>query len=321
MRIKELIIYPSNICNLKCKMCYIHQEDPQSLNSDDLQWIRDTFEPKKTIILGGEPLMYDKLEDIFKLFPDTSMQISTNATLVKKNIDLLDKYNVSSQLSVEGGQKETDYLRAEGIWDTVMDSAKLMNEHNLKHYIRVSYHLNNLNHMEEVFDAAEKVDSQVILFPRVDLPPISTTLQRELFDMALDRKGIVAQPNFLQYIGKKGRCGAGSERLNVFYDKRITPCNLDLDYTLGRIGDSVDRIKRNIKNYLENFKITPVECVGCKHADVCKGSCYVAKSYLGCPLRYNIDYGNYIERKNLNAEKIQNQVNTATDFIKSVIVC
>ncbi|MFW6173229.1 MAG: radical SAM protein [Elusimicrobiota bacterium] len=321
MKIKELIIYPSNICNLKCKHCYISREKPTSLDRDDLEWIKNTFNPKKTIILGGEPLIYDKLEDIFKLFPETIMQISTNGLLVEENIDLLKKYNVLCQLSVEGGKKETDEIRGKGVWKKVFKSAKILKKNNIKNYIRASYHFDNLSNLKEVFEETKKVGSNVVLFPRVDLPPLDTVNQRNLFDYTLDNNGVVAQPHFMRYIGKKGRCGAGSERLNVFYDKKITPCNLDLGYKIGMIGDSEKKIKRSVDNYLENFKTTPIECIGCEHANECKGSCYVAKSYMGCPLRYRIDLGDYISNRKLDAQKVQNQVDVATDFVREIIVC
>lgn len=319
LELKELVIYLSNECNLRCKHCFVNQRETQSLTLDDLEWVRKTFKPKKTILLGGEPLLYEHLETVFKMFPN--IQISTNGLLIEKNLRLLRKYNVVSQLSIEGGEKETDSIRGLGVWDKVMESAKLLQRYKLEFYFRVGYHFGNLKMLDEVFDTAKKFKARVVLFPRIDLPPLSTQLQEELFEYALNMNSVVAQPHFFRYCGKEGRCGAGSERLNIFYDKRITPCNLDLDYTIGRIGDDEESIKRNIKIYLEEYKVPPVECTGCKYSSSCRGSCYVARSYLGCPLRLNHSLEDYIVTNRLDAEKVHKQVDVNTDFIKSVIVC
>ncbi len=313
------MIYLLNECNLRCKHCFISREKKQFLTLKDLDWIRTTFKAKKTILLGGEPLLYEYFSTVLKMFPN--IQISTNGLLIEQKLQLLKKYNVVSQISLEGGKKETDFIRGAGVWDKVMENAKLLRKHKLRFYFRVSYHFDNLKMLDEVFDAAEEVEAKVVLFPRIDLPPLPAKLQEELFEYALNKNSVVAQPHFFRYCGKEGRCGAGSERLNIFYDKRITPCNLDLDYTLGRIGDDEENIKRNIKIYLEEYKVPPVECTGCDHSSSCRGSCYIARSYLGCPLRLNHSLEDYIVRNELDSEKIHRQVDVNTDFIKSVIVC
>ena len=324
---KELIVYLTSQCNKRCEHFYISLDrrtnNPLLLSLDDLGWIYDNIKAKKVIFLGGEPLLYPHLEEALRLFSDSLITISTNSTLVRKNIKLLKKANIEAiQLSIEGGEEETNYLRGKNMWNTVLDTAKFLKKNNLNPYLRASFWLGNYTNLKEVFDAGESLDIPVALFPRVDKPPLPPNLTRDLFEVCLSKKNcIVAMPNFFQYLGKKGRCGAGEERINVFYDKRITPCNMDLDYTLGRIGDDTDSIKENMEIFVKNFKTIPVECAGCKNASVCKGSCYVARAWLGCPLRYNVNVDSFIQHYNLNKEKVYEKAEILTDFMRRVLVC
>ena len=327
LEVKELIIYLTSACNKACKSCYATDDErrkhPLSLSLDDLGWIYENIKPKKVIFLGGEPLMYPYLEEGLKLFSKSLITISTNGTLVRKNIKLLKKYKIEAlQLSVEGGEKETDYIRGEKTWKTIMDLIPVLKKNNLNPYLRASFWIGNFNSLNELFDVGGKYGVPIALFPRVDQPPLPPNLTRDLFDMCLKREDcIVALPNFFQYIGKRGRCGAGEERINIFYDKRVTPCNMDLNYTLGRIGDDIDSIEENMEIFVKNFKTTPVECAGCPHANVCKGSCYVARAWLGCPLRYNVNVDSFIQHYNLDKEKVYEKAEVLTDFMRKVLVC
>ena len=255
--------------NLISSNCYLSDAErttnPKELTPDDLKWIEENIRPKKVVLMGGEPTLYKHFLLALEIFSDSMVTVATNGTLIDKFIPVLRKFDVEGiQLSVEGGRKETDELRGEGTWDMVLKKAKLLKKKGLNPYLRSSFWSGNYKNLTEVMDAGEEIGIPVVFFPRVDKPPLPPGLTRDLFDKALGRKNcIIAMPNFFQYIGKKGRCGAGEERICVFYDKRITPCNLDLDYTLGRIGDDVESIKTNMKVFVENFKTIPAECIGC----------------------------------------------------------
>jgi len=340
--VKELVIYPLSQCNLDCSHCYRSKEENE-LSIDDLKWISQTFSPKKTIIMGGEPFLYDNLKYVFDIFPNIT--ISTNATLIKKNIKLLKKYRkkIVIQVSLEGGKKETNEVRGDNIWDTCMRSVELLKENNVRCYFRCSYHRDNLEQIkEEVFKEASFYKIGLMLLPRIDLPSLSASEQTDFFKTILDHdtevlKDIndvdmdslmskyaliaVAQPHFFQFIGKKGRCGAGDERISIYFDKRVTPCNFDLDYTLGRVGDKEEKIKDNMSIFVENFKIPPIECAGCPNSDICKGSCYISKSYLGCPLRYNLDLGNLIMHDRLDEVEVRNDMNLLIKYVRNLGIC
>lgn len=320
--IRELVIYPTSKCNLTCSHCYVHK-DQYELTVDDLQWIHQHFNMKKTIIMGGEPLVYKQLETILKLFPNIT--ISTNATLVNKKIKLLKKYKdkLTMQISVEGGIEETNTIRGKLVWEKCVDAVKLLKKNRIKCYLRCSYHVDNLQNIyDEVIPFAEKHKIGVMVLPRIDLPSLNANEQILFFkEMIKHKKCAVDQPQFFRFIEKNGRCMAGSERLSVYFDGRVTPCNFDIQYTLGHVGDSEETIMRNVGMFLENFKVPPIECSTCRFVEQCHGGCYMSKSYIGCPLQHNWNLDRVIVYEKLDGAMMQENMGLLTDYVRKLGIC
>jgi len=315
MKKDELTIYLTSKCNLSCKYCY-RPDGNYTLSYEDLLWIYDHIENKRTTFLGGEPLLYPYLKEALNLFPQITL--STNGMFIEKNnVGMLKGVN-GVQLSTDMGKKATDFLRGEGVWDKVLSSAKILEKESIDYYYRVSFWEMNLGGLKE-FD---EMDAPLVLFPRIDKPVVSPMLMSKLFEEVLSHDNwILALPNFMQYIGKNGRCKAGSERINVLYDKKITPCNFDLDYHLGKIGDATEDIERNIINYIASNKTIPAECIGCKHCEVCRGSCYAANVSSSCPLKYQFSMDNFMERYNISDGDMKKHTMKIVSFMKKMLVC
>lgn len=315
LRKDELTIYLTGKCNLSCKHCY-RPNGHNELSREDIYWVLDNIKNKRTTFLGGEPLLYPYLKDCIEVFP--GITISTNGLLIdENNVGMLNGVN-GIQLSVEGGKQESNYLRGDGVWDKVLKSARLLEKEGIEYYLRMSFWEGNINSLKE-FD---ELGMPLVLFPRVDKPPLSEKLTSLLFEEVLKHDDwILALPNFLQYLDKPGRCKAGSERLNVTWDGKITPCNFDLDYFLGRVGDDVGFIEGNIGKYLENIKVLPRECTGCKNSAVCHGSCYACNASAGCPLRYDFNLSHFMSTYGVSGLEMKERVQSTVSFLKRMLVC
>jgi radical SAM protein with 4Fe4S-binding SPASM domain len=224
------------------------------------------------------------------------------------------------------GKEETTFLRGEGVWDSVIRAGKILTEEKIQHYFRVGFWEGNLpllfpkdksRIITEFYDG-----TPLALFPRLDKPPLPAELTSKLFEEVLKHEDwVLALPNFLQYLRKNGRCKAGSERINVLPSGKITPCNFDLEYHLGKIGDNEDAIERNIENFLRNNKIVPSGCMGCKNVEVCRGSCYAAHVADGCPLKYDFSIADFMERYKVSESDMKAQALRVTNFMKRMLVC
>ncbi len=261
-------------------------------------------------------MLYSQLEPALEAFPNVT--ISTNGTLINEdNVGILKKAT-GVQLSTEVGVEETNFIRGENVWEKVMQASELLKDNKIEYYFRASFWEGNLGGLKEFIE----MDAPVALFPRLDKPPLSPQLTSKLFEEVLKHENwILALPNFLQYLRKNGRCKAGTERINVYYDRKITPCNFDLEYHLGRIGDDLGRIEGNIDNFLLNNKIIPASCLGCKNVEVCRGSCYAAHVNEGCPLRYDFSITDFMDRYKISEGDMKKQTLKVTSFMKRMLVC
>ena len=121
-----VLISPTMRCNLRCTGCYAYNYDKQ----DDLPFevvdrvVTEAEEMGVAMItiLGGEPLMWEKLFDLFKNHPKMYFQFYSNGTLMTQEVakKLAKLGNVSVMLSIEGFKEHTDERRGEGIYEKVL---------------------------------------------------------------------------------------------------------------------------------------------------------------------------------------------------------
>ena len=104
-------------CNLACQGCWVTKGEKTS--SIDIQAINKIISDSKKYgsyffgILGGEPLMYSELMNIFRENPDCYFQLFTNGTLLSEKIasELKKLANVTPLISLEGNETVADIRR------------------------------------------------------------------------------------------------------------------------------------------------------------------------------------------------------------------
>ncbi len=129
-----LTISPTKRCNLDCEGCYANSSkyDNDTLDYDILK--RIIKEKNKfwgsyfTVISGGEPLIYKSkgksIIDLFKEFPDDFFLMYTNATMISEKMaeELAEAGNITTAISVEGFEKETDARRGSGTFKKILQA-------------------------------------------------------------------------------------------------------------------------------------------------------------------------------------------------------
>lgn len=320
----EGTIYLLDKCNFNCKHCYANKGTAE-LTFKQIEQINEYVEPmniRKFSLLGGEPLLYPYLKETIELLPHVS--VYTNGSFVEKNIDILKKAE-SVVVSIDGYKESSEAIRGPGTWKIAMDALDLLQTEKIKTMLRCSYHAGNLADVKTLVDMiAKPADVPIMFLPRIDLPPLSIKEQVNLYTYLMtvkDSKCFVQNPNFYQFIGEKGRCPAGDYRINFCSDGKITPCNMNFNDTIGNIGILPQALKWNIENYLQNIKLTPMECSACPRSDVCKGGCLVAKTYQNCPLKQNIDLKMVGENSGLDMSGVQQRFNDIKNIIQNVVTC
>ena len=110
------MISVTETCNLACSGCWVSKGGRKSLTMEQIDGIiRESkrYGSKFFGILGGEPLMYKGLIDIFLRHHDCYFQLFTNGTLLTEEVafQLRKAGNVTPLLSIEGLEEESDRRR------------------------------------------------------------------------------------------------------------------------------------------------------------------------------------------------------------------
>jgi len=269
--------------------------------------------------------------------------------------------NFSVQLSIEGLEKDTNEIRGEGIWQKVMNGINLLLKNDIHCFLRMGYHIDNIKSIPKIIkDICIPSDVPLVLVPRIDLSPLDSGNQAWLFNLIVESNNeyldkvsrelygktfnsltisekeqfrhqlkklgknavcLLAQPHFIQWLGEEAKCEAGSERLNITYNREITPCHFDWHHIFGYIGDELSFITENRLEFLNKYKRIHPSCSFCGHASTCKSSCYVAQSHFGCPLKQNFTIDSCIAVNKIDTSSIQTQITGINNLIEGSLVC
>ncbi|MGI6117372.1 MAG: radical SAM protein [Bilifractor sp.] len=147
-----ILMDPTSACNLKCTGCWAAEYGHQlNLTYEDLDRIVTEANELGTymfIFTGGEPLVRKK--DIIRLceaHPDSEFLSFTNGTLIDEAFceDMLRVRNFVPAISLEGFEEANDGRRGQGVYQKVMNAARLLKARKLAFGISVCYTSKNID--------------------------------------------------------------------------------------------------------------------------------------------------------------------------------
>ena len=142
----------TNDCNLSCQGCWVTTNKQR--DHLDIGKIHTIIEESKKQgsyffgILGGEPLMYKHLLEIFEKHPDCYFQLFTNGTLFSDHIarHLLQSANVTPLFSFEGDEQVADVRRGgHHIYRKTLEAIKTSVAHKLITGVAISVCKSNID--------------------------------------------------------------------------------------------------------------------------------------------------------------------------------
>ncbi len=142
-------------CNLNCRACYAMAKDKRNeseITSDRFEGlVREASAIGTNIILlaGGEPLLRRDIleaasrarESIFPVFTNGTLMDSDYVRFFKKNRNLI------PILSIEGDRARTDARRGEGLYDTVLSTARVLRRSKLFFGLSLTLTRENFNQL------------------------------------------------------------------------------------------------------------------------------------------------------------------------------
>jgi len=141
----------TNDCNLKCQGCWVIQGKNHS--QLDIRQIQKIIEKRKKQnsyffgILGGEPLMYKSLFEIFENNQDCYFQLFTNGTLLTDDVAkrLRKLANVTPLISFEGNETVADIRRgAKQVYSRTLQAVEAATQNKLITGVAISVCKSNI---------------------------------------------------------------------------------------------------------------------------------------------------------------------------------
>ena len=112
-----LFVSVTNACNLTCQGCWVSQSNPpREIAPDTLDNLINECKAQGSYffgILGGEPLLYDGLFEVFKKHPECYFLLFTNGMMITDAVakEMRRIGNISPLISIEGLEQVSDERR------------------------------------------------------------------------------------------------------------------------------------------------------------------------------------------------------------------
>lgn len=142
----------TNDCNLNCQGCWVTRGEKST--TLDFEQVNRIIEESKKYgsyffgILGGEPLMYKSLFDIFRSHPDCYFQLFTNGTLLNDKVaqELRQIANVTPLISFEGNETVADIRRGSSrVYERTIEAIETSTKHKLVTGVAISVCKSNID--------------------------------------------------------------------------------------------------------------------------------------------------------------------------------
>ena len=168
----------TDICTEDCKHCYLKEKRKSffcdEMNALDLiNVLRKTFDyvqrnSRKLVVdlIGGDPLAKPDIYTIIEYLYENKIEygIKGNPDLLFDNIVQLVKMNIKHyQMSLDGLEKNHDWIRSKGSFKTTISAIQLLNEYQVPVYIKFT--LSDVNSKDlwpllyELYERKVKIDS------------------------------------------------------------------------------------------------------------------------------------------------------------------
>jgi len=282
--LRYLLLNITNMCNLKCKHCYLSDTGKLEVDLDIFEKAVQQFEEMgglKLIISGGEPLIHSRFWELMDILPsyELSVVILSNGTLIDNTTARkLSRYVHEVQISIDGIRSH-DLLRGKGSFARSMKGISNLNESGIPVSIATMVHKFNIDE----FDEMEKLFSKRgAISWSVDVPCIVGKLCENM-DFVLDLKEAA---KFLKY-----GFGAGAHESTGDYTCGSHLCSVAPDGSVSKCGffenepaGDVNHLKLAWENICKSslWKLDELECKDCPVLHECKGGCrFRAKQYKG----------------------------------------
>lgn len=287
------------LCNLDCRMCYIHLNesyfDPNQLLPPNI-WLAlmeqaYTAGMRKATLTGGECLTYTDFEQVFLFLKKLGVGIgilSNGVLMDSKRIDFFNRNRPEYVKVSLYGSNEEAYERVTGykVFGKVYNNLLAMKDAGLNVQVTITPSRFMLEDMRPLVELIHFLNIPYEINCRLISPRKNTGRGTEdlTIDQYLDLYRIRAELNqqnltpmdYEELPDEKRdgsaqyglRCGAGRSSFAVDYKGRMMACVALDEYSVPILDVGFEEAWTQIKKYAMNYPI-PCECVGCIYEPIC----------------------------------------------------
>lgn len=276
-RFQKVYIEITNRCNLNCEFCPKTIRKAQDMTLDNFEHIIKEVKDYTELIylhVKGEPLLHKELKEILDICEknDIKVNLTTNGTLLKKNIQILENSKSLRQINISLHSAIQNNKQDDEIEKYMNDIFECVDK--LKPKIIISYRLWNVNSIEE--NQHNKFILEMLAH-RYRIPMLYNIAKENNF-VKLDDNIYLNQdiqfnwPNIdNEEISCKGTCLGLKNQIAILVNGDVVPCCLDenANILLGNIFENTleeilnsDKATRIIEGF-NNNKLEEKLCRTC----------------------------------------------------------
>lgn len=287
------------LCNLDCKMCYIHLENsrfsPKHLLNGDLwesimeQAVKAGM--KSATLTGGECLTYPDFDRLFLFLRKAGVTVGvlTNGVLIdERRVDFF-KQNAPShiQVSLYGSNEET-YEKVTGhrVYKRVLENIHGLKDAGIHTQISITPNRFMLKDMEALVRLAHSLQLPYEINCKLVSPRSNTgrvvedfTVEQyvSIYRIRANLVNMDLTPNDPSELPDEKHdgsdsfgllCGAGRSSFAVSYEGKLMPCVSLEEFAVPILSIGFQKAWEQVHDYAINYPI-PRECGGCAYYPIC----------------------------------------------------
>ena len=255
-RFKKIYVEITNSCNLKCSFCPETKRTKEFISIEKFKHILNEIKEYTNLIalhVKGEPLLHPNLKEILEACREENMlvNITTNASLLEKNLEVIIKSNAVRQLNLSlhsiTKNENTNLYNFENYINSVLNSSKEILE---KTNIIISYRLWNLENIEKNSENYHILNSLESAFGVGNLSQIA---KKEKFVKLSESAFLNQDLEFVwpsidgEFISDIGTCHGLRNQVAILVNGDVVPCCLDGEGCI-KLGNIFEESFENIIN-------------------------------------------------------------------------
>ncbi len=279
--LRYLLLNITKRCNLKCKHCYLGEEEAQDLPPDLILRIFDEFEEMgglRLIISGGEPLLHPEFWKINDFLKGRSFRSILNSNGILIDEEAAERFFFDEvQISLDGMKESHEALRGKGTFKKAIAAIKASIKAGKDVSIATMVHSKNINEFNEM----EKLLKELGVIAWIIDVPVAEGRLRENLQFYPPLKGYLKDILKKQFGSEvhesSGDYICGAHLASVQASGSLTKCGFYEEWS----GESVKNGLRKAWKKLPKMKLDELSCE-CPVLEECRGGCrYRAEIYSG----------------------------------------